>query len=60
MSEKEIQRIFEEEPVPQHILDKMEEYLRKGREIPDLSLIKRPSHIEGIRRAGVINTGVLD
>ena len=60
MSEADIQRIFETEPVPDHILEKMEELRKKGKELPDLSLLKRPSHIQGIIEAGRINTGVLD
>ena len=32
----------------------------KGREVPTRDLIKTPEQIEGIRRAGVVNTGVLD
>ncbi|HAE17073.1 MAG: type I methionyl aminopeptidase [Solobacterium sp.] len=60
MSEADIQRIFETEPVPDHILEKMEELRKKGKELPDLSLLKRPSHIQGIIEAGKINTGVLD
>ena len=60
MSENSIQRIFETEPVSPEILEKMEEYRKKHMNVPDVSLIKRPSHIEGIREAGKINTGVLD
>ncbi|MBQ9047450.1 MAG: type I methionyl aminopeptidase [Solobacterium sp.] len=58
--EERKQKIFEEEPVPEHILVKIEEHRRRGMEVPDEELIKRPSHIEGIRAAGVINTAVLD
>ena len=32
----------------------------KGKLVPTPDLIKTPEQIEGIRRAGVINTGVLD
>ena len=32
----------------------------KGKLVPTRDLIKTPEQIEGIRRAGVINTGVLD
>lgn len=32
----------------------------KGKEVPSRDLIKTPEQIEGIRRAGVVNTGVLD
>ena len=33
---------------------------RKGAHVPTRELIKTPEQIEGIRRAGVVNTGVLD
>ena len=33
---------------------------RKGKLVPHRELIKTPEQIEGIRRAGVVNTGVLD
>ena len=32
----------------------------KGAEVPTRDLVKTPEQIEGIRRAGVVNTGVLD
>ena len=32
----------------------------KGKEVPSRDLIKTPEQIEGIRRSGVVNTGVLD
>ena len=32
----------------------------KGKLVPTPDLIKTPEQIEGIRRAGVVNTGVLD
>ena len=32
----------------------------KGKEVPSRDLIKTPEQIEGIRRAGIVNTGVLD
>ncbi len=32
----------------------------KGKLVPHRELIKTPEQIEGIRRAGVVNTGVLD
>ena len=31
-----------------------------GKKVPSRELIKTPEQIEGIRRAGVINTGILD
>ena len=46
--------------IPQHILDRIEEFKEKGCIVPPLSLIKTPEQIEGIRTSGVINTGVLD
>ena len=33
---------------------------RKGKTVPSRSLVKTPEQIEGIRRSGVVNTGVLD
>ena len=42
-------------------LDKRIMYLEnKGAEVPTRELVKTPEQIEGIRRAGVVNTGVLD
>ena len=35
-------------------------YQDKGHLVPTRQLIKTPEQIEGIRRSGVINTGVLD
>ena len=35
-------------------------YQNKGCLVPKRSLIKTPEQIEGIRRSGVVNTGVLD
>ncbi len=32
----------------------------KGKKVPSRNLIKTPEQIEGIRRSGVVNTGVLD
>ena len=32
----------------------------KGKEVPSRDLIKTPEQIEGVRRSGVVNTGVLD
>lgn len=55
-----IEEIFEKEKIPEHILNKMLEYKKKGYEIPDEKLIKRPSHIQGIIESSKINTGVLD
>jgi methionyl aminopeptidase len=42
-------------------LDKQVMYWEnKGKLVPTRELIKTPEQIEGIRRAGVVNTGVLD
>ena len=35
-------------------------YQHKGHLVPTRKLIKTPEQIEGIRRSGVVNTGVLD
>ena len=40
--------------------EKIEELRSQGHIVPDHSLIKTPEQIEGIRRSGIINTGVLD
>lgn len=53
-------KIDEEEPISDSILEKMKELRNKGKLLPDEKYIKRPTMIEGIRKAGVINTGVLD
>ena len=60
MEKAELEKIWQAEPIPSHILEKMEELRKKGKLVPDESLIKRPTMIEGIKKAGVINTGVLD
>ena len=42
-------------------LDKQVMYWEnKGKLVPTRDLIKTPEQIEGIRRSGVVNTGVLD
>lgn len=56
----EVEKYFETEPIPERILAKMQEYKKKGYEIPDERLIKRPSQIQGIIESSKINTGVLD
>ena len=56
----EIDEIFEREPIPAHILERMEQCRKRRMLVPDERLIKRPSHIEGIRASSRINTGVLD
>lgn len=35
-------------------------YRQQGHEVPSRGLIKTPEQIEGIRRSGIVNTGVLD
>ena len=42
-------------------LDKQVMYWEnKGKLVPTRDLIKTPEQIEGIRKAGIVNTGVLD
>ncbi|MEE1399428.1 MAG: type I methionyl aminopeptidase [Bulleidia sp.] len=60
MDEKRWQEIDEKEPIPSHILERMEYLRKKHKDVIDDEWIKRPSQIEGIRKAGGINTGVLD
>ena len=51
---------FQSEPIDETILEKMEECRKKRMIVPDEDIIKRPSHIAGIREAGRVNTLVLD
>ena len=60
IDEKRWQEIDEKEPIPSHILERMEYLRKKYKDVIDDEWIKRPSQIEGIRKAGEINTGVLD
>lgn len=60
IDEKRWQEIDEKEPIPSHILERMEYLRKKHKDVIDDEWIKRPSQIEGIRKAGKINTGVLD
>ena len=60
IDEKRWQEIDEKEPIPFHILERMEYLRKKHKDVIDDEWIKRPSQIEGIRKAGEINTGVLD
>lgn len=60
IDEKRWQEIDEKEPIPSHILERMEYLRKKHKDVIDDEWIKRPSQIEGIRKAGEINTGVLD
>jgi len=51
-------------PLPGRPLSELDrkilEFERRGRQVPSRNLIKTPEQIEGIRRSGTINTGVLD
>ena len=60
MDEKRWIEIDEQEPIPKHIHERMEALRRKHKQVIGDKWIKRPTMIEGIRKAGVINTGVLD
>lgn len=60
IDEKRWQEIDEKEPIPSHILERMEYLRKKHKDVIDDEWIKRPSQIEGIRKAGEINAGVLD
>ncbi len=60
IDEKRWKEIDEKEPIPEHIHERMETLRKKHKEVIEDEWIKRPTQIEGIRRAGVINTGVLD
>ena len=60
MDEKLWQKIDEEEPIPAHIRERMETLRRHRKTVIGDEYIKRPTMIEGIRKAGVINTAVLD
>lgn len=60
IDEKRWQEIDEKEPIPSHILERMEYLRKKHKDVIDDEWIKRPSQIEGIKKAGEINTGVLD
>lgn len=43
-----------------NVFDKIEEFKKKGIPVPKNSMIKTKEQIDGIREAGVINTGILD
>ncbi len=60
MEEKLWAEIDEREPIAEHIRERMETLRRQRKMLPEERYIKRPTMIEGIRRAGEINTGVLD
>ena len=42
------------------LYDKVEEYRKLGHQVPKWKYVKTPEQIEGIRRAGVVNTATLD
>jgi len=50
--------------IPGQALTEMDEKImyweNKGKEVPTRNLIKTPEQIEGIRKSGVVNSGVLD
>lgn len=60
MDEKVWQEIDEKEPIPEHIHKKMEELRSRRQEVIEDKYIKRPTQIEGIRKAGLVNTALLD
>jgi methionyl aminopeptidase len=60
MDEKLWKEIDEKEPIPSHIQERMESLRKKHKQVIDDKYIKRPTMIEGIRKAGVVNTGLLD
>lgn len=60
MDLERFQKICKEEPVPSHILEKYEYYKKRKQKMPGLHLLKRPTMIEGIRKASWINKLVLD
>ncbi len=55
-----IKKIDEEEPIPEEVHERMNELRGKHKEVIGDEWIKRPTMIEGIRKAGVVNTGILD
>ena len=46
--------------LPRETLAMMEALRAEGKQLPNIKLIKTPAQIEGIRRAGDVNTRVLD
>lgn len=46
--------------VPTEFEKKMMDYEKHGYKVPTRKLIKTPEQIEGIRRSGLVNTGILD
>lgn len=60
MDEKLWAEIDEKEPIPTHIKERMETLRSHHQEVIDDEWIKRPTQIEGMRKAGALNTAVLD
>ena len=60
MDEMLWQEIDEREPIPTEIHQRMEELRAHKAIVIEDKYIKRPTQIEGIRKAGVVNTGLLD
>lgn len=58
--DKRWKKIMEEEPIPSHIKEKMDALRKRGEIVIEDCYIKRPSQIEGIRKASALNTAVLD
>ncbi len=58
--DKRWKQIMLDEPIPTHIKERMEELRHQGQVVIDDKYIKRPSQIEGIRKASALNTAVLD
>ncbi len=44
----------------EQVLAKIKEYQAKGMEVPEADMIKTPEQIEGIRKACILNTAILD
>ena len=51
---------MEENKAYEAIKERLEEFKKKGILVPNKKMIKTPEQIEGIRVAGVINSGILD
>ena len=60
MDNKLWKQIDQEEPIPEHIKEKMKELKKQGETFIDEKYIKRPTQIEGMRKAGKVNTELLD
>lgn len=60
MDQKKWKEIMDKEPIPNSILEKMEYLRRRGETVIADKYIKRPTMIEGIRKASALNTLVLN